>query len=197
MTLILIMIFYCCDLFYGVCPSRARSEKKDKRVCDFGLGLSKLWPRPQTSPPTGFVHQVSLQVVPPIHIYCLWLLSHDSGRGKEWQQRSYGPQSWKYLLSCPLQSVLTPALDCSWEQWYLCGHLCSLVYSAQQRHLRNTSQMKKYNSISDHLCRGSAFHALEGWMQVPRRRHIINNHTIMCLFKGLQRTWIQWDRTYN
>lgn len=118
-------IFYCCDLIYGFHPTRARSWKKKKKVCVLGeivtsdKGSARYGPGPKW--PTVYV---SLNV----HscMYCLWLLLHKTGRVKEWQQRSYGPQNLIYLLFGPSKAMfadpcfrlfLRTALYSSLQSW--------------------------------------------------------------------------------
>lgn len=103
MTLILIIFFYHCYLFYRLHPASARWEKKSERDCHFRQGLRGLWPWFKTSPPSGFVHKVSLSSYPHSFTYCSWLLLDYRGRDEELRRRSLGLQSLTYLLSGPLQ----------------------------------------------------------------------------------------------
>lgn len=41
-----------------------------------------------------------------LFMFYLWLVSHYSGRTEKLGQKLYGPQSLKYLPSCPLQYKL-------------------------------------------------------------------------------------------
>lgn len=101
MTLVLIIIFHSCYLFYRLYPARAKSEKKSKRDCNFRQGLSKLWPK--TCPPSGFEHKVLLNSSAHSSAYCPWLPLHYSGGAEELKQRPLGLKSLTCLLSGPLK----------------------------------------------------------------------------------------------
>lgn len=160
MTLILISIFYCCDTFYRIHSPRAKSEKKDKRVHASSSSSSKLWPWPQTSLPTDFIHKLSLNTF-------MNVLSM-AARAPLWQRWGatteilWSTKPKMYYLALYRRSLLTSALDYSWEQWQHCVHRCSLAHSTQWSYPIIISQVEKYNSISDHHCRGSALHATRG-----------------------------------
>lgn len=78
------------------------------------LCLGHRQPLCQNWPSTGLVNKALLEQG-PVHLFsnCLWLLSHQRGGVRQWQQNSRGLQNPKsHCLALSKRSMWTPALDC-------------------------------------------------------------------------------------
>lgn len=92
-------------------------------LCNYSLGAKPL-PRPV------LVNKVLLAICQACSFRCCpWLLRVFHGRVHSLQQRPWGPQSWKYFLSDPLQKMLpTFCRKRCWNILFLWGLGCIISF---------------------------------------------------------------------